>query len=318
MQLVLAFAAIYLIWGSTYLAIRIAIETLPPFLMAGSRFLLAGALLYVVARYGARMYRGPTARAPTPAPTRQQWMMTSLLGLLFLGLGNGGVVWAEQRVPSGLAALLVSLVPIWVVLVEWLGPGGRPPRAALLVGLFTGFAGVALLVVPGHLAGGASIDLVGAAVLVMSSVSWAVASVTASKVDLPGSAALSAAMQMLAGGAVLTLAGLVTGEAGRIDTAAFSLRSLVAVGYLVVFGSLIAFSAFAWLLRATTPTRVATYAYVNPVVAVLLGWALAGEPLSARNLVAAAIIVAAVALVTTARGHTQRAAATPKAAAARG
>lgn len=288
-RLVAAFAAIYIIWGSTYLAIRFAIETLPGFLMAGARFLIAGAVLFVWARL-----RG------ADRPTAGHWLAAAVLGLLFLCFGNGGVVWAEHRVPSGLAALLVALVPVWTVVIEWLWPGGRRPAAGVVAGLLVGLGGVALLVV-GNNGGAGQVDPVGAAALLAASISWSFAGVLSPKLRLPGSASLSSGMQMLTGGASLLLVGVLTGETAAVAPEAVSGRSLLAVGYLIVFGSLVGFSAFAWLLRVSTPSRVATYAYVNPAVAVFLGWAFAGEQLTARSMAAAAVIIAAVVLITRAK-----------------
>lgn len=284
-----AFATIYLVWGSTYLAISIAIETLPPFLMAASRFLIAGVLLYAWAR----------ARG-VPAPDRRNWGAAALLGALFLLLGNGGVVWAEQRVPSGLAAVLVALLPIWTAIIEWARPGGRRPTGWVVVGLLTGFVGVALLLAPTS-DGVAHVDPLGAIVLMLASLSWAVAGVIARDMPLPASGSLASGMQMLAGGAWLAIVSVASGEPADVNLEAVSLGSALAVAYLIVFGSLIAFSAFTWLLRVSTPGRVATYAYVNPVVAVLLGWAIASEPFGPRDLVAAGVIVLGVVVITSAK-----------------
>jgi drug/metabolite transporter (DMT)-like permease len=289
-QVLAAFVAIYLVWGSTYLGIRVAIETLPPFLMAGTRFLVAGAILHIAGRL-----RGD------PAPERGHWAPSLLLGTLFLFLGNGGVVWAEQRVPSSLAALLVAVTPVWTTLFEW-RKRGQVPSVWTVVGLLAGIGGVGLLVAPGELASGAAVDLAGAAGCMISSVSWSAASVLSSSFRLPKSPAIASSLQMLCGGLLLVLAGLVTGEGARVSLDAFSLRSVVALAYLIVFGSLVAFTAFTWLLRVTSPSRVATCAYVNPVVAVFLGWALAGEQLTPRTLLAAAVIVGAVVLIITTRG----------------
>ena len=283
-----AFGVVYLVWGSTYLAIRVAIESIPPFLMAGTRFLVAGALMY-----GWSRLRG------APRPGRPAWGAALLLGALFLLFGNGGVVWAEQFVASGLAAVLVALMPIWTALVEWARPGGRRPGLMTTAGLLTGFAGVALLLAPGG--GAAEIHRVGALVLILASLSWAIASVISRNMPLPESGAQSSGMQMLAGGALLTVAGLATGEAAAFDPGAMSPRSLGALLYLITFGSLLGFGAFTWLLRVTSPARVATYAYVSAVVAVILGWALLGEPFGPRELAAAAVIVGGVALITTAK-----------------
>ena len=285
-RVIAAFAAVYIIWGSTYLAIRFAIETLPPFLMAGSRFLVSGALLYAVAR----------ARG-AERPERRNWTATAVIGALLLLGGNGGVVWAEQRVPSGLAALLVATVPVWMVTLEWLRGGLRPTRG-VVAGLMLGMAGLALLIGPGEFAGGRGVDTLGAIVLVAASLSWATGSIYSRSAPLPKSPILTTGMEMLAGGVLLTLLGLATGELGRLDVAAASTKSWLALLYLVLFGSLIGFTAYIWLLKVSTPAKASTYAYVNPVVAVLLGWLFANEPLSVRTLLAAAVIIAGVALIT--------------------
>lgn len=284
-QLVAAFASVYLIWGSTYLAIRFAIETMPPHLMAAVRFLVAGALLYVWARW-----RG------APRPTRANWRAAAVVGGFLLLGGNGAVVWAETRVPSGLTALLVAMVPIWMLVLEMLPRlGGRKPRAAVVAGIVLGLVGLVVLVAPGRLAG--RVDPLGAGVLLLGCLSWAFGSLYSRGAELPKSGFLAAAMEMVAGGFLLLLFGLATGQAGSVAVSVISARSLFALAYLIVFGSLIGFTAYIWLLGATTSARVSTYAYVNPVVAVLLGWAFANEPMSLRTLIAAAVIIGAVVLI---------------------
>lgn len=286
--LVAAFAVLYVVWGSTYLAIRVAIETLPPFLMAGFRFLVAGALLlgWVYLRAGP---------PPNPGEWRRSWVSG---GLLLLG-GNGAVVWAEQWLPSGLVALLVASVPLWMVLVDWWLGEGSPPSAGLLLSMAWGLLGVGLLVAGEGLGVAGALGLAAGLVVVAGSICWAVGSILARHAP-PASSPLGAtARQMMAGGALLLVAGVLSGEVGRFDPGAVSARSLVALVYLVVFGSLVGFSAYLWLLRATTPARVSTYAYVNPAVALFLGWALAGEPVGARTLVASGIVLSAVILITT-------------------
>ena len=289
-----AFAAIYLIWGSTYLGIRFAIETLPPFLMAAIRFLIAGTLLYTRARL-----RG------APPGTRVQWRDAAILGGLMLLGGNGGVTWAEQRVPSGLAALLIATIPLWMVVLDALRPGGAWPGRRVTFGVGMGLIGILLLIGPGQITGSRSIDTLGAAVLLFAALSWAIGSLYVRRAQLPAAPLQGTAMEMLAGSLWLFLAGGVSGEWGRLDLASVSVRSWMALGYLVVFGSIIAFSAYVWLLRVSTPARASTYAFVNPVVAVFLGWALADEPLTAQTLLAAAVIVAAVAMITTGRSSAQ-------------
>jgi drug/metabolite transporter (DMT)-like permease len=206
------------------------------------------------------------------------------------------VTWAQQRVPSGLAALLVAMTPLWMTLLEWLRPGGARPSRGVVAGLATGFAGVAFLVRPGSVAG--AVDPAGAAALMLACLCWATGSLYSRGARLPASPLVATAMEMLAGGALLLVAAALHGELLPSALAWPSPRSLAAFAYLVVFGSLVAFSAYIWLLRVTTPARVSTYAYVNPVVAVFLGWAVAGEPLTARTLAGAAVIVASVALIT--------------------
>jgi drug/metabolite transporter (DMT)-like permease len=289
-----AFAAVYTLWGSTYLAIRIALETLPPFAMAACRFLVAGALLYVWAR-----------RTGAPAPRLVHWRSATIVGCLLLLGGNGGVVWSEQRVPSGLAALLVATVPLWMVMLDGAGRGWRRPPVQVLLGVGAGLLGVALLVGPGRFAGGHGVDPLGAAVLIVASLSWTAGSLYSRRAPLPSSPLLGTAMEMIGGGAGLALAALVAGDWQRLDLAAASPRSLLAVLYLVVAGSLVGFTAYIWLLRVSTAPLVATYAYVNPIVAVFLGWAFAGEPVTARTLLAAAVILGAVMLITTHRARPQ-------------
>jgi drug/metabolite transporter (DMT)-like permease len=293
MRLIAAFAAVYVIWGSTYLAILFAIETLPPFLMAGVRFLIAGALLY-----GWMRLRG------APRPSGVHWRSATIVGGLLLLGGNGAVVWAEQWVPSGVAALLVATVAFWMVLLEWLRPGGVRPTGAVVLGLVVGFAGLALLV--SGAGEGERVHLLGAAALLFGTVCWAAGSIYARAAPLPASPFTATGMEMLAGGGLLVLVGVLTGELGRFDVGAVSMRSLLAFGYLVVFGSLVGFTAYIWLLGVTTPARAATYAYVNPIVAVLLGWAFAGEAFTPRMALAVGVIVGAVALIVTVRTRPAR------------
>ncbi|HJZ87625.1 MAG TPA: drug/metabolite exporter YedA [Polyangia bacterium] len=285
-RVLVAFALVYVVWGSTYLAIRYAVATLPPFLMAGSRFLLAGSALYTWARL----------RGAAP-PSGANWRATAIIGGLLLLGGNGSVVWAEQRVPSGLAALLVATVPLWMVVMEAIRRRTRP-GLPVVAGVLLGLAGLAILVGPDQLAGSRRPDPLGAAVLGLASLSWAVGSLYSRHAPLPAAPLLGTAMEMLCGGALLVVAGLATDEAGQLAVAHVAPSSLWALGYLIVFGSLVGFTAYTWLLRVSTPARVSTYAYVNPVVAVLLGWAIGGEALGARTLLAAAVIVAGVVLIT--------------------
>ena len=285
-RIALAFAAVYLIWGSTYLAILYAIETIPPFLMAGTRFLVAGGALYVWARLtgGAR-------------PTRAEWVATAITGILMLAVGNGAVTWSEQRIPSGIAALLVASVALWMVLLEFLRKNGTRPTRLSILGLLLGFGGVGLLVGPAALSSARDLDAFAALVLIGASLSWAAGSVYSRVLPRPASASVGSGMQMLAGGIVLFIVGASSGELSRLDVGGITTRSAVSVAYLIVFGSLVGFTAYAWLLRVCTPAAVATYAYVNPMVAMFLGWLVAGEEFGPRMIAAAAVILSGVALI---------------------
>ena len=290
-RLIAAFAAVYLVWGSTYLAIRFAVETLPPLLMAGARFGIAGVLLLAWSLARQR------ARWPTPT----DWRTGLIGGTLLLVGGNGLVVWAEQRVPSGIMALLVAVVPVWMVLLDWLRPYGRRPPALVFLGLGLGLGGLALLVGTDSLQGRGSVDATGAAVLVLASLFWAVGSMYTKHAPPASSALNGSATQMLAGGGVLALAALCSGELSQLDLAHASVRSLLGFFYLVTFGSLIGFTAYFYVLAHTSAAKASTYAYVNPVVAVFLGWALASEPVTARTMLAAGVILSGVAIITIAR-----------------
>jgi len=285
-QIALGFAAIYLIWGSTYLGIRYAVETIPPLLMMGLRHTTAGILVYGWARS-----RGAAA------PQFRQWGYAAIAGSFLFLAGHGVLAWAEQKIPSGLAALLCATLPLWTVLVARLKGAEQKLSARAWFGLVLGFAGVAVLIGPGALRGNGGLNILGIAAAIASSLAWAVGTIYSKNVQTSSSSILTAAMQMIAGGGLLLLAGFATGEG--LHLAAFSLRSLLALAYLIVFGSIIAFTVFTWLLTVASPSRVSTYAYVNPVVAVLLGWALASEAVGWNTWVATVIIMAGVALVST-------------------
>jgi drug/metabolite transporter (DMT)-like permease len=289
-QIIAAFASIYLIWGSTYLAIRYADQTMPPFVMGGARFLISGAILYVWASYrGAR------------SPTRIHWRNAIIAGAFLLLGGNGAVVWAEQFVPSGMTALLVSILPFWLVIIEWVRPPRRRPAGAVLMGLILGFAGIVVLVGRTDVGGHADVSLTGALVLITGSLSWAIGSFYSRDAELPESGLLTTGMEMLGGGTLLLIVGVSTGELSGFDIHNVSRASAAGLLYLITFGSLLGFTSYIWLLDKVSPARLGTYAYVNPVVAVVLGWAIAGERLSIRTAVAATIVICAVALITTAR-----------------
>jgi drug/metabolite transporter (DMT)-like permease len=290
----LAFAAVYVVWGSTYLAIKYAVETIPPYVMGGSRFLISGIILYVWAR----------ARG-APTPSSREWRDSAIVGALLLCGGNGAVAWAEQRVPSGITALLVASVPLWMVVLDWMRPHGKRPPLIVAIGLVIGLGGVAVLALPGSMDGGSRVDAWGALMLLLGSISWAAGSIYSRQGAHPRSAEMTTGLQMITGSAFLILVAGVSGEFGRFHPSAITGPSLLGWIYLVTFGALVGFTAYVYLLRETTPAKATTYAYVNPVVAVFLGWAIAGEPISARTIVAAAIIVASVAIITTAGGTTK-------------
>lgn len=281
--------SIYVIWGSTYLAIRFAVETLPPFLMGGARFLLAGVMMYIW-----RRVRGDAA------PSGREWRSATIVGVLLLVGGNGGVVWAAQRVPSGVSSLLVGTLPLWMVLLDALRPGGRRPGWQEIFGVLTGFAGVVVLIGPTQSAGDvARVDPLGATAVILAAFFWSVGSLYSRNAPLPLSPLLGTSMEMITGGAGLLLLGTLAGQWGRLDLAAASARSVWGLVYLIVFGSLVAFTAYTWLLRVAPTSLVSTYAYVNPLVAILLGYFLAEELLTPRILIAAAVILGSVALITT-------------------
>ena len=283
--MVTAFAIVYVIWGSTYLGIRVAVESIPPFLMAGSRHLVAGALLFAFARC-----RGASA------PTLVQWRDAAIAGALMLVVGNGGVTWAEQTIPSGVAALMVALTPVWMVLFDWLRPGGVRPRLRVGVGLVIGFAGVGLLAHKQIHGAGAAYGW-GVAALMAASICWAWGSVFNRTARKPPSPFLGVSLQMLTGGgALLALAGL-RGEMNQFQFGNVTTPSLIAWLFLTLLGSLVAYTAYVWLLHHSTPARVATYAYVNPLIAVILGSTIGRETFTASHIASGALIILAVIVV---------------------
>jgi drug/metabolite transporter (DMT)-like permease len=279
-----ALLAVYLIWGSTYLAIRFAVETTPPFLSAAFRFIVSGAFLYIWRR-----------AAGDPKPTVTEWHSAATVGIFLLLGGNGGVVWASQFIPSSLAALLVATVPLWMVAIDSARPGKQRPSVAAIIGILIGFGGVVLLI-----RFAASDDLVfnlfGTTAVLFASLSWAIGSLYARTAKLAASPLLATGMEMFAGGVALLVIATAFGEWNRLDISAISSRSALALAYLTAVGSA-AFVAYAWLLRVAPTPLVATYAYVNPLVAVLLGYLLANEPMTARTLFAASLIIGSVVLV---------------------
>ncbi len=283
----IALLVIYTVWGSTYLAIRYAVETIPPFLMAGTRFLVAGAIMYIWRR-----------SAGDPSPSRSQWLRASVVGLLLLLGGNGLVSLAEQNVASGIAALIIGSVPLWMTTIEALRPGGVRPNYLGIVGLVIGFGGIALLVAPSLLTGNpAASHPLGVITLLFAALFWSLGSIYSRHAHLPDSSLLSTGMEMLAGGLGLYLAGTLTGEWHALAPAQITLRSWLSLLYLILFGSMAGFTAYAWLLRSAPVSLVATYAYVNPLVAILLGSLLAQETLTPHVLFSALIIIGSVVLI---------------------
>ena len=278
---------IYLVWGSTYLAIRVAVETMPPFLMAAARFLVAGGLLFAFLK----LRGGPT-------PTARQWRANTVIGAFLLLGGNGAVVWAEQFVPSGLTALLIGVGPLFIVLTEWAWPGGLRPTARTFSALLLGFAGVVWLAAPWQNPAQGGLHLGGVLAILLGCVCWSLGSITSRHSRHGASPILASALQMLSGGGALLLAAVLHGDFPRLDFATISGAAWGAFAYLVIVGSLVGFSTFVWLMKHCPPAQVATYAYVNPVVAVILGYLILDEPVTSRTLVASAIIIAAVVLIT--------------------
>ena len=285
--LLAAFAAVYILWGSTYLAIAVVVETIPPFIGAAVRFILAGLLLMLWSR-----------RKGAAWPARLHWRNAVIVGGLLLAGGNGVLVWAEQVVPSGVAALLVATVPLWLVAITAVSSRQRPSWPVMF-GLILGLVGVGILVDPRGLVAGDSAMFVGTVAILLGSFSWALGTFVSRRLAQASSQVMTTGMNMVAGGLLLILVATATGELPQLDAAAISLRSWLAFAFLLVFGSIIGFSAYMWLVKVTTPARAASNFYVNPVVAVLAGWLIAGEALTGRMIVAMIIIVVAVAFIVT-------------------
>jgi drug/metabolite transporter (DMT)-like permease len=283
-KIVLAFLAVYLCWGMTYLAMRIAVRDIPPHLMSGARFLVAGLVLYLWTR-----------RRGDPKPTAIQWRSAAMIGAFLLLGGNATVAWAEQQVPSGLAAVLIAVAPIWMVAFEWARGGPRPGKR-VTAGLILGLVGLAILVSPkGDSA--TQVNPIGAVMLVLASASWAWGSVVSKSAPLPKSRFLATSMEMVGGGVLLLLTALAVGQIAHFRPTEVPANAVLAWLFLVVFGSLVGFTAYIWLLGVTSIAKVGTYAYVNPIVAVFLGWAILDEPVTSRTLIAALVILVGVALV---------------------
>ena len=287
----IALVALYIVWGSTYLAIRFAVETIPPFLQASLRFLVSGTILYVWRR-----------AAGDPVPTLSNWKATAIVGIFLLVGGNGLVSLAEKTVPSGIAALIIATAPFWLVLFEAFRSGGAKPTWQSILGLLVGFGGVFLLIGPADFMGAEhKFDTFGVIVLLIAPVLWSLGSIYAKGADMPKSSLLSTGMQMLTGAAALFVVSVATGELRGFSFEDVTMRSWWGLVYLITFGSLVGFVSYGWLLHNAPISVVSTYAYVNPVVAVFLGWLLAGEELNARIVVASAVIIGSVILINWAR-----------------
>ena len=285
-----ALLAVYIVWGSTYLGIHFAVETIPPFFHAAVRFLIAGTFLFIWRRM-----------AGDPAPTRSQWKSAVIVGGLLLVGGNGLISLSEISIPSGVAALIVATIPMFMVLIEALRPGGVKPSLGQVFGLLVGFSGVALLIGPAEFGGGRGFSLVGGGIAVSAAFLWALGSIYNRNTDLPKSTLLFTGMEMLMGSLGLFIVSGLMGEFGRLNIAAISTRSLLGLLYLITFGSLVGFTSYAWLLRNAPVSLISTYPYVNPIVAVLLGSMFAHEKLDARTLIATLIIVGSVIIVNLAK-----------------
>lgn len=282
-----ALIALYIVWGSTYLAIRFAVETIPPFLMAGTRFLIAGLILYVWRRL-----------AGDPAPTARQWRSSAIIGILLLLGGNGILSWAEQHVASGVSALIIASIPLWMAVIDAVRPGAIRPDWRVTLGLLVGFGGLALLVFSSEgFASGNSADITGILVLLMAAFFWSLGSVYSRGADIPESSLMGTGIEMLCGSAALFVAGTVSGEWQALNIPGIRLNSILGLAYLVTFGSLVGFVAYAWLLRNAPLPLVSTYAYVNPVIAIFLGAWLGSEVLTAQVGVAALIIIGSVVII---------------------
>jgi drug/metabolite transporter (DMT)-like permease len=283
----IALLAVYLVWGSTYLAIHFAVETMPPFLMAGVRFLVSGAVLLIWRRaMGDAM------------PTRRQWRSTVIVGILLLLGGNGLVSFAELRIASGIAALIIGTVPLWLVLIEAVRPGGVRPTPLAILGLLIGFGGIYLLVGPEDLSSTIlRFDAFGIGTVMLAAFLWSLGSIYSRGADLPSSSLMGTGAEMLTGGLALLVFSASVGEWSGFDISAVSTSSWIGLAYLITFGSMVGFVSYIWLLQNAPVSLVATYAYVNPLVAVFLGAWLANETLNARILVAAAIIIGSVVLI---------------------
>jgi drug/metabolite transporter (DMT)-like permease len=284
-RIIVAFAAVYVVWGSTYLFIKYAVDAIPPFLLGFIRFALSGGILYLAARL-----RGASK------PTSYEWKMAAISGVLMLGVGNGAVIWSVQTLPSGITALIVSSVPIWIVVIDWLR--GKRPRQAVLIGVALGFVGMAILIGPRAFVGQGSLDAVATGILLAGSIGWAAGTLVTRGSTRPGSPLVFSALQMLAASGAMLIMAVVMGEPASFSVRSITPRAAWSIVFLVFAGSIVGFTAYVYLLGVVSAAKAATYAYVNPVIAVLLGWLFLDEPIGMRTLVAAAVILGGVAIIT--------------------
>lgn len=282
-----AFAAIYIIWGSTYLGISFAVQTIPPHIMVGVRFIIGGTIMFAILRW-----RG------VPMPKMLHWRSALIVGILLLGLGNGSVSWAETMVPTGLASLMIAVVPLWMVLMDWARPGGTKPKGGVFLGIALGLVGMVLLIGPAALGLDRPLNYTGVAIMVLASVSWSLGSIYSRHAAIPDNPLMLTAMEMLTGGVFLMAMAFVLGEYNGFEVSQVSTLSIAALIYLILFGSFIGFTAYVFLLQVSTPAKVSTYAYVNPIVAIFLGWSLNGEEITLITLAASGIVLAGVAIIT--------------------
>lgn len=289
-KIALAFGAIYLIWGSTFLATRYAVRTIPPFFVSGMRFFVAGCVLFAFARLRNR-----------EVLTWRMWRAATAMGALFFLICHGGLSWAAQHVSSGVSALLMSSISMWTAVLEWARPSAAKPGRRIMISLMIGFVGIALLVVRPEVLAGSTFGTIGAGVVLVGAFSWAAGTVLTRRMPLPSSTVLSASMQMIGGGGLLLLVAVLSGQAAKLNVGAISTQSWIAMLFLTAIGSLVGFTCYIWLLGVASPTRVATYAYVNPIIALFLGWVIGGEQLSLRSLIASVIVVGSVATIITSR-----------------
>lgn len=284
--LLLAFAAVYVLWGSTYLALHFVLESMPPFLMASFRFLTAGSIMLLFAKLNKQHW-----------PAKQEIKNSAVVGILLLVLGNGGVVWAQQYIDSGITALIVTIEPVWVVLLMWFRSTDNKPSPIVWFGIFLGLLGMLVLVGPSSLGSVEQLNPIGVLALLISSISWAVGSVYALNIKLPSSAAMSTGFQMLAAGICLFIIGSSRSEWMNFELSEITNRSILGFLYLIIFGSLIGFTSYSYIVKNANPTSVSTYAYVNPVIAVFLGWWIGNERVGMQTLLAAVLLVSAVVII---------------------